>query len=131
MTNTNIDTTQTGLVDASPQTTASSSKGIFANETIMNLLPIILIFGVFYFFIIRPQIRKQKDQEALISSAKKGDKVIVAGGIIGRIIQTKENDIITLEISKGVNIEVLKSSIISIVTDKKEISAHNNKAKKK
>jgi preprotein translocase subunit YajC len=105
------------------QATESPSKGIFANETLMNILPIVLIFVVFYFFIIRPQIKKQKDQEALVKSSKKGDKVIVAGGIIGTITQEKENDIVMLEISKGVQIEVLRSSIMTIV------SAHQPKKK--
>ena len=94
--------------------------GFFSKEGVMNFLPIVLIFAVFYFFIIRPQIKKQKTQEALIKSSKKGDKVIVAGGIIGKIIKEKEGNIIVLEIAKNVQIEALKSSIISFVGDKKE-----------
>ena len=70
---------------------------------------------VFYFLIIRPQSKKHKTQQALISSAKKGDKVIIAGGLIGKIIKEKEDNIIVVEISKGTTVEALKSTIASIV----------------
>jgi len=113
---------QDHLTLATEQTTetaeAGGIEGFFSKEAMMNFLPIILIFAVFYFFIIRPQMKKQRDQANLIKSSKKGDKVIVAGGIIGKIIKEKKGDIILIEITKNVHIEVLKSSIVSIVDNK-------------
>ena len=110
------------LTLATAQITEAASvggiRGFFSKETIMNFLPIILIFAVFYFFIIRPQIKKQKDQANLVKSSKKGDKVIVAGGIIGKIIKEKKGDIILLEITKNVHIDVLRSSIVTIMDNK-------------
>ena len=123
-------TNQEHLTLTTTQTTeateAGSTGGFFSKEAIMNFLPIILIFAVFYFFIIRPQIKKQKDQENLVKSSKKGDKVIVAGGIIGTIIKEKKGDIILLEIAKNVHIDVLRSSIVAIV-DNKIIGAESKK----
>ncbi len=84
-------------------------------DSLMSFLPLILIFAIFYFFIIRPQVKKQKEQQALIGAAKKGDKVIAAGGILGKIVKEKEGDILVLEISKDINVEILRSSIISII----------------
>jgi len=106
---------------------AEGSQGFFSKETVMNFLPIILIFAVFYFFIIRPQIKKQKDQENLVSSSKKGDKVIVAGGIIGKIVKEKEGDVILIEIAKNVQIEALRSSIVAKFDDKKSLSKPKKK----
>jgi preprotein translocase subunit YajC len=100
------------LVDgqSAPQSEKASMK-----DSIMSFVPLIVIFIIFYFFIIRPQMKKQKEQQNLIKSAKKGDNVIAAGGLIGKIVKEKENDIVSLEIAKDVHIDVLKSSIISII----------------
>ncbi len=96
--------------NASEEVEASSPK-----DTFMSFIPLVLVFVVFYFLIIRPQSKKHKTQQALISSAKKGDKVIIAGGLIGKIIKEKEDNIIVVEISKGTTVEALKSTIASIV----------------
>jgi len=120
------------LVTTTQHTTESEgvgniAGGLFSKETMMNFLPIVLIFAVFYFFIIRPQIKKQKEQEALVKSSKKGDKVIVGGGIIGKIFKEKEEGTILLEVAKDVHIEVLKSSIVSIMGDKVQSSVDKKK----
>jgi preprotein translocase subunit YajC len=128
------DTNQTDTIIAgqTAETQATTTNtGFLSNETIMNFLPIILIFAVFYFFIIRPQIKKQKDQEALIKSSKKGDKVIVAGGLIGKIVKEKEGDIIVIELAQGVQVEALRSSIISIVKLDNDASAKPSPTAKK
>jgi preprotein translocase subunit YajC len=109
-------------VQAPAPADAAANGGFFSKEALMNFMPIILIFAVFYFFIIRPQMKKQREQVALVQSAKKGDSVIVAGGIIGKIVREKEGDIIILEVAKGVQIEVLKSSIISKVDNKNVVA---------
>jgi preprotein translocase subunit YajC len=114
-------------VQAPAPADAAANGGFFSKEALMNFMPIILIFAVFYFFIIRPQMKKQREQQALVQSAKKGDSVIVAGGIIGKIVREKEGDIIILEVAKGVQIEVLKTSIVSKVDNKKDVA---NVAKK-
>ena len=76
------------------------------------LLPFLLIFVIFYFFMIRPQQKKQKQHQAMVSSLKKGDKVVTNGGMFGTVwgIDVKENKVV-LKIGDDVKIEFLKSSI--------------------
>lgn len=75
-----------------------------------SFLPIILIIFVFYFFMIRPQINKQKDEDKFRSEIKKGDKIITIGGIHGKVCAIKDHQI-TLEVSTNVRITIEKQSI--------------------
>lgn len=76
------------------------------------LLPFILIFGIMYLLIFRPQAKKQKQHRAMIESLKKGDKVVTAGGIYGTIAGIKEKeDTIFVKIADNVKIEVSRSSV--------------------
>lgn len=75
-----------------------------------SLLPIILIVFVFYFFMIRPQIKKQKEEDGFRSEMKKGDRIVTAGGIHGKINAIKETKII-LEISENTRLTIDKQSI--------------------
>ena len=81
-------------------------------------LPFILIFGLFYLLILRPQQRQNKQRDLLLKNLKRGDKVITAGGIHGRIINAEE-DVLTIEISKGVNVQVSRSSITGKIEPEK------------
>ena len=94
-----------------------------ANTTsIADFLPIILIIVVIYFFMIRPQIRRHKEEEVFQSKLKKGDKVVTIGGIHGKVSGLKETQII-LEISENTRINVEKNAISreksTILTEKK------------
>ena len=83
-------------------------------------LPFGLIIILFYFLIIRPQNKQQKQRELMLKNLKQSDKILTNGGIIGKIIEIKEEDIILLEISKGVHINVKREFINSLlVVDKK------------
>jgi preprotein translocase subunit YajC len=93
----------------------SSLQSLTQDSTLMNLAPLVLIFLIFYFLLIRPQVKKQKEQQALINSVKKGDKVIVAGGIIGTFVKEEEGEIVEVELSKDVKIKALKQTITSII----------------
>ena len=95
--------------------TESASNSLFSKETLMSFLPLILIFGIFYILLIRPQVAKQKEHAKMLGGVKKGDKVIVAGGIIAKIIKIVDDQTLLVEMSKGVAVEVLKSSVISIL----------------
>ena len=83
---------------------------------LMSFLPLILIVVIFYFFMIRPQMRRQKEVRKFRESLSKGDKVVTTGGIYGRIIEVKETTVI-LEISRDVQIKVDKNGIIKDMTD--------------
>lgn len=83
---------------------------------IMTFLPMILIIAVFYFFMIRPQMKKQKEVAAFRNSLAKGDKVVTTGGIYGKILELKDNYVL-LQIDDNVKIRVDKSALVRDMSD--------------
>ncbi len=94
-----------------------------ASFGIMNLLPILLIFVIFYFLLFRPQQKKEKARQNMLSSLSRGDKVVTSGGIIGVVHRVADKEIV-LEIADGVNVTVLRSTIVEIYS--KDSSAKND-----
>jgi preprotein translocase subunit YajC len=80
-----------------------------------QFIPLILIFVIFYFFLIRPQQKKIKDHKLMVSSLKRGDEVITSGGIVGKIEKVYDDDKIDLLISESVIIKVIKSTVQSLL----------------
>jgi preprotein translocase subunit YajC len=93
---------------------AAQSQG--SPNLITGLLPLILVFVVFYFFMIRPQMKKQKELANYRSSIGKGDKVITTGGIYGKVVDVADN-VITIEIANDVRIKVDKNAILRDPSD--------------
>ena len=91
-------------------------------EGIAQLIPLILIFVIFYFFLIRPQQKRVKEHKNMVSELKRGDEVITSGGIVGLIERILEDDKVELSIAENVNIKVVKSTIqnLSQKTEKKK-----------
>jgi len=83
---------------------------------IMTFLPMVLIIAVFYFFMIRPQMKKQKELSAFRNSLAKGDKVVTTGGIYGKIIEMKDTTVL-LQVDDNVKIRVDKSAIVKDMSD--------------
>jgi len=83
---------------------------------IMTFLPMILIIVVFYFFMIRPQMKKQKEITAFRNSLAKGDKVVTTGGIYGKIIEMKDNYVL-LQVDDNVKIRVDKAALVKDMSD--------------
>jgi len=83
---------------------------------VQQLLPFLLIIVVFYFFMIRPQMKRQKELKKYREELKKGDKVITTGGIYGKVSEIKES-FVNVEISNGVVIKIDKSAIIMDMSD--------------
>jgi len=80
------------------------------------MMPLFAILLIFYFLMIRPQVRRQKEQRTMLDGLKKGDNVIAAGGIYGTIAGLKDKDnIVILKISDNVKIEVLKTSVSTVI----------------
>lgn len=99
---------------------ASSFSNMLAESPIAGFIPFILIFAVFYFFIIRPQVKKQKQHQEVINNLKRGDKIITNGGILGTITKIEETqNIFHVEISPNVKIKLLKNAVASMVIDNK------------
>ncbi len=85
----------------------------------VTLLPLILIFAVFWFLLIRPQQKKMKEHQQMIASLKKGDRVVTAGGIVGRITKVDAGeDTVTVEIAPGVQVKVVKQTIAEVLDRK-------------
>ena len=81
-----------------------------------QFIPLILIFVIFYFFLIRPQQKKIKDHKSMVTSLKRGDEVVTSGGIIGRIERVLDDDKIDILISENVTVQVIKSTVQSLLT---------------
>ena len=75
-----------------------------------QFIPLILIFVIFYFFLIRPQQKRAKDHKTMVAALKRGDKVVTAGGIVGTVERVLDDDKVEVLISDGVIIELVKSS---------------------
>ena len=86
-------------------------------------IPLILIFVIFYFFLIRPQQKKVKDHKAMVEALKRGDKVITSGGILGTVERIIDNEKVEVKISDNVNVEVVRAtgiqSLVSSIEPKK------------
>lgn len=90
----------------------------------MSFLPLILIIIVFYFFMIRPQLKKQKEQKKFRDNLAKGDKVVTIGGIHGKIAELKDNTV-KLDLGNGAIITVEKSAISSEFSATESLQANN------
>ena len=75
-----------------------------------QFIPLILIFVIFYFFLIRPQQKKVKEHKAMVEGLKKGDKIVTSGGITGIITRVIDNDKVEVEIAENVKVEIVKST---------------------
>ena len=84
-----------------------------------QFIPLILIFVIFYFFLIRPQQKRVREHKEMVKNLKRGDEVITSGGIIGKVDRVYEDDKLEIEISEGVKVNVIKNTVQSHL--KKEI----------
>ena len=91
-----------------------------SNSGIGQFIPLILIFVIFYFFLIRPQQKKVKEHKLMVENLKRGDKVITSGGIVGTVERVMENDKAEIKISDNVNVEVIKSTGIQALLNTTE-----------
>ncbi len=102
-------------------------------EAFGTFLPLILIFAVFYFLLIRPQQRKVKQHKEMLSNLKRGDKIITSGGIIGNINKVADNRELTVEISDNVEIKIAPGMVADLYTmpelKKKETPKQENQNK--
>jgi preprotein translocase subunit YajC len=83
-------------------------------ETLMGMLPLILMFVVLYFVMIRPQMKKSKEHKTMISALAKGDEIVSAGGILGKVSKLGES-FIGLEIANGVEVQIQRSAVVQVL----------------
>jgi preprotein translocase subunit YajC len=90
----------------------AASAGLFGN--LASMLPLILMFVVLYFVMIRPQMKRQKEHRAMIEALTKGDEVVISGGVLGKVSKMGET-YLGVEVANGVEIQVQRSSVIQVL----------------
>jgi preprotein translocase subunit YajC len=81
-----------------------------------QFLPLILIFAIMYFLLIRPQQKKAKEHQALVSGLRRGDQVITQGGLLGKVTKVKDEGEVEVEIAEGVKVRIVKNTIATVVS---------------
>ena len=84
-------------------------------QGIAQFIPLILIFVIFYFFLIRPQQKRVKDHRLMVENLKRGDEIITSGGIIGIVDKVMEDDRIEVTLSENVKVQIIKTTITSLL----------------
>ena len=87
-----------------------------AGSAFTSFIPLILIFGIMYFLLIRPQQKKLKDHQSMVAAVRRGDQVITQGGIVGKVSKVKEDGEVEVEIADGIKVRVIKSTLASVVS---------------
>jgi len=85
-----------------------------APNPIMSFLPLIILFGIFYFMLIRPQMKRAKEQRSMIAALAKGDEVLTSGGLLGRIEDIAEQFVV-LEVASGITVKMQKQAISAVL----------------
>ena len=81
------------------------------NSQFAQFIPLILIFVIFYFFLIRPQQKKVKDHRVMVKNLKRGDEIITSGGIIGTVERVFDDDRLEVNVSNGVTVQIIKNTV--------------------
>ena len=98
------------------------------NQAMMQFLPLVLIFVVFYFLLIRPQQKRAKDHKVMLSALRRGDRVVTGGGIIGTIAKVIGDDEVTVDIAEGTRVRVLRSTITTVLARTEPVSGKDETA---
>lgn len=103
---------------------AQAAGGAGAAGALTQFLPLILIFAIMYFLLIRPQQKKLKEHKAMVEALRRGDQVITQGGIVGKVSKVKEDGELEVEIAEGVKVRIIRSTIATVLS-KTEPAAAN------
>ena len=102
------------FVTAAYAQTAGAAGG--AGSAVASFLPLILIFGIMYMLLIRPQQKKMKDLKAMVEAVRRGDQVLTAGGIIGKVVKVGDDNVLEIEIAEDVKVKVVKHTITQVMS---------------
>ena len=94
----------------------AQSAGAGPMGAIGSFLPLILIFAIMYFLLIRPQQKKVKDHQKMVEALRRGDQVVAQGGIIGKVTKVKEGGELELEIAENVKVRVVQSTVAQVLS---------------
>ena len=102
------------ISSAFAQTAPAAAAGGDMQSTLMSMLPLLLMFAVLYFVMIRPQKKKQKEHRAMIDALAKGDEVVTAGGLLGKV--SKIGDVyIGVELANGVDVQMQRNAVVQVL----------------
>jgi preprotein translocase subunit YajC len=94
----------------------AQAAGGGAASAITSFVPLILIFGIMYFLLIRPQQKKLKDHKAMVEALRRGDQVLSQGGILGKVVKVNDDGILEVEIADGVKVKMPRSAITQVMS---------------
>jgi preprotein translocase subunit YajC len=107
------------------QATAPAAGG----DMFMSLLPLVLVFAIFYFLLIRPQQTKMKQHRQMLENLKKGDQIVTAGGIVGKIVRIEQSDnTLAVEVAPNVQVKVIRQTVADLLNKPVPASGNDNRA---
>ena len=102
------------ISSAFAQTAPAAAAGGDMQSSLMSMLPLVLMFVVLYFVMIRPQMKKQKEHKSMIDALAKGDEVVTAGGVLGKVSKLGDT-FLGLEVANGVDIQIQRSAVVQVL----------------
>ena len=102
------------IPSAYAQTAAPGGGDIFSQSGLMGMLPLVLMFVVLYFIMIRPQMKRQKEHKSMLEALAKGDEVATSGGLIGRVTKLGES-VLSVEVASGVEVQVQRHAVVQVL----------------
>lgn len=106
---------------------AQAIGGAGAGSAFAQFVPLILIFAIMYFLLIRPQQKKVKDHKAMVEALRRGDQIVTQGGIVGKVIRVKDGEVeVEVEIAQGVTVRVVRATIAQVRSKTEPAAANSN-----
>ena len=102
------------ISSAFAQTAPAAAGGSDMLSSLTGMLPLVLMFVVLYFVMIRPQMKKQKEHRSMMEALSKGDEVVTVGGVLGKIAKLNENNL-SLEVANGIEIQLQRSAVVQVL----------------
>ena len=94
----------------------AQAAGGGAASAVTSFVPLILIFGIMYFLLIRPQQKKLKDQKAMVEALRRGDQVLTQGGILGKVVKVNDDGNLDVEIAEGVKVKMPRAAVVQVIS---------------
>lgn len=102
------------ISSAFAQAAPAAAAGGDMQSSLMSMLPLVLMFVVLYFVMIRPQMKKQKEHRSMIDALAKGDEVVSAGGVLGKVVKLGDS-YLNIEIAAGVEVQIQRSAVVQVL----------------
>lgn len=85
-------------------------------ESFGQFIPLVLIFAIMYFLLIRPQQKKVKEHAAMVTTLRRGDQIVTQGGVIGKVVKVKDDNEVEVEIADGVKVRIVQNTIVTVMS---------------